>query len=174
MKNKNKLLNFIIKVYNHSVCKYIIIINIIILTIYLFLYNYYIKYVANIHELTDKDLIKQLWDIQILGTNDKNYMKLINNKNTELNFWYIYNYAITKKEIIFFLFIKPTKYTNKLNFRSYSINLENHTRKNINYYIDFSLMNTYKRDETLYITIEDKLLYMIDLKNNNIYQLIII
>jgi hypothetical protein len=168
MKYQNKLSNFIVKAYNHSVCKYIIITIIILLTIYLFLYNYYIKYVANIHELTDKDLIKQLWDIQILGTNDKNYMKLINNKNTDLNFWYIYNYAITKKEIIFFLFIKPTKYTNKLNFRSYSINLENHTRKNINYYIDFSLMNTYKRDETLYITIEDKLLYMIDLKNNNI------
>ena len=129
MKNKNKLLNFSIIVYNQSVCKYIIIINIIILTIYLFLYNYYIKYVANIHELTDKDLIKQLWDIQILGTTDKNYMKLINNKNTDLNFWYIFNYAITKKEIIFFLFIKTTKYTNKLNFRSYSINLENHTKK---------------------------------------------
>ena len=56
-------------------------------------------------------------------------MKLINNKNTDLNFWYIFNYAITKKEIIFFLFIKTTKYTNKLNFRSYSINLENHTKK---------------------------------------------
>jgi hypothetical protein len=65
MKYQNKLSNFILKAYNHSVCKYIIITIIILLTIYLFLYNYYIKYVANIHELTDKDLIKQLWDIQI-------------------------------------------------------------------------------------------------------------
>jgi hypothetical protein len=168
MKYQNNVLNSMSKCYDNRSCKYMIIITISLVTIYLWLHNYYIKYIANIHHLTDKELIKQLWDIQILGATDKNYMKLINTKNTDLNFWYIYNYAITKREIIIFFFIKTTKHTNKLNFRSYSINLENHTKKNTNYYIDFSLMDTYKRDETLYVTIEDKLLYMIDLKNNKI------
>ena len=168
MKYQNKVLNSISRCYDYYICKYIIIIICSLVTIYLWLYNYYIKYVANIHELTSKELINQLWDIQILGATDQNYMKLINTKNTDLNFWYIYNYAITKREVIIFFFIKTTKYTNKLNFRAYSINLENQTKKHINYYIDFSLMNTYKRDETLYVTIQDKLLYVIDLKNNKI------
>jgi len=158
----------VIKNFYKKHCNKCIVICVVVFVIYVILYNYYIKYIANIHELTDKNLIKHLWDIQILGATDKNYMKLMNDKNADLNFWYTYNYAITENEVIFFLISKVTKYTKYLNFRSYSINLQNHTVQKTNDYIDFSLLKTYKEDDKLFIHVENKLLYIFDIENNKI------
>lgn len=140
----------------------------IFLILLLFIYNYYLVYTDNIHLLQDKKLIEKLWDIQILGINNKKYMEVLS-KNTELSFWYTYTYNIVDDHVIFFIIIKPTRFTKFLDIYMYSINLNNNNKTHKHERVDFSNVKSYKKNNKLYLRVDNKKInYVFDIKNNKI------
>jgi hypothetical protein len=159
MKKKNLLLK--------NIRDFITIVILVIVIVYFLIYITWVYPLHNLSPYQNKDWIKELTENLVLGKNDPSRLhKVRQYEKNIISFWYGYWFFHTKQYTVWGVMHLKNKFSKQGSVKIYYYDFSNKTHRYSTLDIDFSKIETFKKDGKIIIQYKNNYLQEIDMDND--------